>query len=129
MAHVETPGGAHTSTAIILFGKAWQRLATLSIDCFLKASSNWSILIVVLSGVAMPIPTGLWMPAVMLTGVFMCIPRLGALLHRVSPIAEGRSLPRLHPSYLVDMDFGVCRVLNVDVHQGWVERHLLIGQR
>lgn len=29
----------------------------------------------------------------------------------------------LDASYLVDADFSVWRVLNVDVHQGWVERH------
>lgn len=40
LALVETPGGSHTSTAIILFCKAWQGLATLSIHCFLKASSD-----------------------------------------------------------------------------------------
>lgn len=97
----------------------------LSIDCFLKASSNMSILTVVRSGLAMaiPIPICVWVPAAVLTGGFMPVPRLGALLDRVSPLCGGRSLPRLDPSYLVNVDFGLWRVLNVDVHQGWVERH------
>lgn len=40
LALVETPGGSHTSTAIILFCKAWQGLAALSIHCFLEASTD-----------------------------------------------------------------------------------------
>lgn len=40
LALVETPGGSHASTAIILFCKAWQGLATLSIHCFLEAPAN-----------------------------------------------------------------------------------------
>lgn len=93
----------------------------LSIDCFLKASSHMSVLTVVRSGVA--IPSGVGVPAAMVTGGFVPVPRLGALLYRVSPLCGGRSLPRLDPSNLVDVDFGLWRVLNVDVHQGWVERH------
>lgn len=80
-----------------------------------------SILTAVRPGLAMAIPTGMWVPAVMIIGGFMSIPRLGALLDRVSPLCGGRSLPRLDPSYLVDVDFGLWGVMNVDVHQGWVE--------
>lgn len=82
-----------------------------------------SVLTVVRSDVTkvMPVPISI--------GVcFVPIPRLRALLNRVSPLWAGRSLPRLDPSYLVDLDFGLWRVLNVDIYQGWVEGHLLIGQ-
>lgn len=82
-----------------------------------------SVLTVVRLDVAIPIPIGVGVPAAMLISGFMSIARLGALLDRVNPICGGRSLPRLNPSYLVDMDFGIWRVLNVYVHQGWVERH------
>lgn len=40
LALVETPGGSHTSTAIILFCKAWQGLAALSIHGLLEASAD-----------------------------------------------------------------------------------------
>lgn len=80
-----------------------------------------SVLTVVQSGVAMTVPISLWVPAAMLSDEFMSIRRLGALPDRVSPLCG--SLPRLHPSNLVDVDLGLWRVLNVDVHQGWVERH------
>ncbi len=120
-----TPGGLHTlvmTANIVCFNDFTQYL---SVDCFLKASSHMSILTVVQSGVAkpMPIPSGVCMPAAMLIGGFMPVPRLGALLDRVSPLCGGRSLPRLDPSYLMDVNFGVRRVLNVDIYQGWVERH------
>lgn len=92
----------------------------LSIDCFLKASAM-SVLTVVQSGVAMTVPIGVWVPAAVLDDEFVSIRRLGALPDRVSPLCG--SLPRLHPSNLVDVDLGLWRVLNVDVHQGWVERH------
>lgn len=129
LAFVQSPGGANTSTAIILFGQAWQRLATLSVDCLLKASSNVSVLTDVRCGVAMAVSIGVRVSAAVLTGVFVSIPRLRALLDRVSTLSGGLSLPRLDSSYLVDLDFGLWRMLDVDVHQGWVEGRLLIGQR
>lgn len=66
--------------------------------------------------ISIPIPIGVH---------FMLIAWLGALLYRVSTL---RSLPRLDSSYLVDVDLSLWRVLDVDVNQGWVEGHLLIGQ-
>lgn len=84
-----------------------------------------SILTVVRSGMSMTIHihVRVWVSAAMLIGGLMSIPRLGALLHRVSSLCGNWPLPRLDPSYLVDVDFGLWRVLNVDVDQGWVERH------
>ncbi len=82
-----------------------------------------SVLTVVWSGMAMTIPIGLRVPAAMFSDGFVSVSRLRALLNRVSPFRGGRSLSRLHPSYLVDVDFGLWRVLNVDVHQGRVKRH------
>lgn len=79
------------------------------------------------SGMAMAVVIGVSVSA-MIIGGFMSIPGLRALLDRVSPFCGGRPLTRLDPGYLVDLDLGLWRVLNVDVHQGWVERHLLIGQ-
>lgn len=91
-----------------------------------------SVLAVVRSGVAVPVPVpitvtvpvtvGVRVPAAMFTRVFVSIPRLGALLDRVGPLCEAWSLPRLDPSYLMDLDLGLWRVLNVDIHQGRVER-------
>lgn len=97
----------------------------LTVDRFLKASSHMSILTVVRSGMSMTIHihVRVWVSAAMLIGGLMSIPRLGALLHRVSSLCGNWPLPRLDPSYLVDVDFGLWRVLNVDVDQGWVERH------
>lgn len=83
---------------------------------------------VVRSGWVMPVSAGVWVPAAVVIGGFVSIPGLGALLDRVSPICGGRSLSWLDQRDLVDLDFGIWRVLDVDVHQGWVERHLLIGQ-
>lgn len=80
-----------------------------------------SVLTVVHSAVAMTIPIGVWVPAAVFDDEFVSIRRLGALPDRVSPLCG--SLPRLHPSNLVDVDLGLWRVLNVDVHQGWVKRH------
>lgn len=71
---------------------------------------------------AVSIPGGVRVSAAMLTGVLMSIPRLGALLDRVGPLCAPCSLPRLDSGYLVDLNLGIWRVLNVDVHQGWVER-------
>ena len=67
----------------------------LSVDCFLKASSHIAVLTVVWSGVVMSIsiPIGVCVPAVVLIGDFMSIPRLGALLDRVSTLCGGRPLP------------------------------------
>lgn len=38
-------------------------------------------------------------------------------------------MPRLDPRHLVNVDFGLRGVLDVDVHDGRVERRLLVGQR
>lgn len=92
----------------------------LSIHCLLKASSNVSVLTDVRCGVAVPVPV--WVFAAVLAGVFVSISGLGALLDRVSPLRGDWSLPGLDSSYLVDLDIGLWRVLNVDIHQGWVER-------
>lgn len=133
MAFVQSPGGANTSTAIILFGQAWQRLATLSVDCLLKASSNMSVLTDVRCGMAVAmavaVSIGVRVSAAVLTGVFLSIPRLRALLDRVGPLSGGGSLAWLDSSYLVDLDLSLWRMLDVDIHQGWVERCLLVGQR
>lgn len=71
------------------------------------------------------IPVVVWLFA----AVFVSIPRLGALLDGVSPVRSGRPLARLDSGYLMDLDLGLRRMLNMNVHQGRVERHLLIGQR
>lgn len=71
-----------------------------------------------------PLVVPLGVSAVMFAGVFMTISWLGALLDRVSPLCSGWSLTRLDSSYLVDLDLSLWRVLNVDVHQRWVERRL-----
>lgn len=129
LAFVQSPGGANTSTAIILFGQAWQRLATLPVDRLLEASSNVSVLTDVRRGVAVAVSIGVRVSAAVLTGVFVSIPRLRALLDRVSAFSGGLSLARLDSSDLVDLDLGLRRMLDVDVDQGWVEGRLLIGQR
>lgn len=123
MVENDTPGGLDQlvmTVYIVCFNDLTQYL---SIDCFLKASSHMSILTIVWSGMAMAIAIGVYVSATMIIGGFMSIPRLGALLDRVSPICGCWSLPRLDPGYLVDLDLGLWRVLNVDVHQRWVERH------
>lgn len=93
----------------------------LSINCFLKASSHLSVLTGVLPALA--VTADVYVSAAMISGRVVSIPRLGALLDRVSALCGGRSLTRLDPSDLVDLDLGLTGVLNVDVHQGRVERH------
>lgn len=95
----------------------------LSINGFLKASPHMSVLMGVWSGMVATIPIGFGMPVAMVIGGLLSIPRLGPLLNRVSSLRDGQSLPRLDPGYLVDLDFCLWRMLDVDVHQGWVERH------
>lgn len=73
--------------------------------------------------IPIPIPIGMWVPGAMFIGVLMSICRLGALLDRVSPLCGSRSLPRLDPSDLVDLNLCLGRVLNVNVHQRRVKRH------
>lgn len=72
--------------------------------------------------VPVPLAVALRLSAVMFAGVFMTISWLGALLDRVSPLCSGWPLSRLDSSYLVDLDLGLWRVLNVDVHQRRMER-------
>lgn len=93
----------------------------LSIDCFLEASPHMSVLMVVRSDVAITVPIGLWMPAVLT--VLVSISGLGALLHGVSSLRGGRPLARLDSGHLMDVDLSLWRVLNVDIHQRWVEGH------
>lgn len=94
----------------------------LSIHCLLKASSHVPILMEVRSDRDVTISIDVWVPTAVSSGEFMYIPWLGTLLDWVSPLCGGRSLSRLDTSYLVDADFSLWRVLNVDVHQGRVER-------
>lgn len=72
---------------------------------------------------AVTVSIGVRVSAAVLRGRFMCTPRLGALLDRVSPLCGDGSLARLDTSNLVDADRSLRRVLYVDVHQGRVERH------
>lgn len=119
----DTPGGLAQlvmTVYIVCFNDLTQYL---SIICLLKASPDVSVLMVVRSGWVMPVSAGVWVPAAVVIGGFVSIPGLGALLDRVSPICGGRSLSWLDQRDLVDLDFGIWRVLDVDVHQGWVERH------
>lgn len=67
--------------------------------------------------------TSVRVPAARLSGWFVHAPWLGALLHRVSPLRHDRSLSRLDTSHLVDLNLSLRRVLNVDIHQGRMERY------
>lgn len=67
--------------------------------------------------------TGVWVSAALLSGCLLHAPGLGALLHRAGPLSDDRSLSRLDTGYLVDLDLGLGRVLNVDIHQGGMERY------
>lgn len=95
--------------------RIWSIVFYLSVSGLLKASSHVPVLTAVWSDVGVP--------AAVLDDGFLSVPGLGALLDRVSPLRAGQPLTRLDPSYLVDVDPGLRRVLNVDVHQGRVERH------
>lgn len=109
------------------------RTPYLSIHCFLKASSYMFTLRVVRSDRAVTIVTvatimtgvtgvtGVLVSAALFSGWLLHAPWLGALLHRVGPLCDDRSLPRLDTGYLVDLDLGLWRMLNVDIHQGWME--------
>lgn len=111
------------------------RTPHLSIHCLLKASSYMFTLRVVRSERAVTIVTiatimtgmtgvtGVWVSAPLLSGWLLHTSWLGALLHRVGPLCDDRSLSRLDTRYLVDLDLGLWRMLNVDIHQGWMERH------
>lgn len=112
-----------------------KRTPHLSIHRFLKASSYVFTLRVVRSDRAVTIVaavtivtgmtgvTGVRVSVALLSGWVLHAPWLGALLHRVGPLCDDRSLSRLDTGYLVDLDLGLRRVLNVDIHQGWMERH------
>lgn len=76
----DTPGGLHQLVLTVYMVCFNDFTQYLSIDCFLKASPHMSILMVVQSGVAITIPIGVWVPAAVLGGGFMSIPRLRALL-------------------------------------------------
>lgn len=102
----------------------------LSVHCFLEASSYMFTLRVVRSDVTIVTVvtigtgvTGVWVSAALLGGCLLHAPWLGALLHRVGPLCDDRSLSRLDTGYLVDLDLGLGRVLNVDIHQGGMERY------
>lgn len=88
-----------------------------------------SVLPVVWPDRSVAVPVGVRVPAAVLGGRFVRASRLGTLLDRVHALSGGKPLTRLDASYLVDFDRGLRGVLYVDVDQGRVVRHLLIGQR
>lgn len=67
--------------------------------------------------------TGVWVSAALLKARLVRAPWLGALLHRVGTLWDDQSLSGLDTGYLVDLDLGLWRVLNVDIHQGRMDRH------
>lgn len=91
----------------------------LSIDRLLKAPSHRPVVVVRQSGRA----TGVRVPGALLAGVSASIRRLGALLDRVGSLRRGRPQPRLDPGDLVDLNLGLRRVLDVNVHQRRVKRN------
>lgn len=107
----------------------------LSVNRLLEAPSHISILAVLRTCVAIAVPIGVWVSiATLISGFIMVsipvavpmsisIPGLGALLDGVSPLSGGGSLTRSHPSHLVDLNLSLWRVLDMDVHQGRVERN------
>lgn len=74
--------------------------------------------VAVVAGVA-----GVEVPAALLSSRLVHGPWLGALLDRVGPLWDDRSLSWLDTGHLVDLDLVLRRVLNVDVHQGRMQRY------
>ncbi|TNN47551.1 hypothetical protein EYF80_042272 [Liparis tanakae] len=86
----------------------------LSVIRLLEAPPDVPVVALVRSGLVMLVSGGgvRGPAAAVVVGGLVSVPGLRALLDRVGAVRGGRSLPRLDQRHLVDLDFGIRRVLD-----------------